>query len=167
MKSIALYKVTENLADLLDEIDPETGEMSVELGNALREFEGKGVSVAAYILNAEATAKMIHQAAGDMAARAVKFEKRAESLKEYLRINMKRTGILEINSPEFNVKLHIDRDSKVEILDEKQIPAAYMRTPVPKPPVAAPDKTAIAKAIKEGKEVAGAKLVKSDRLTIG
>lgn len=166
MTTIALYKVADELIPLLETID-EDGCIPDELAEALAAFEGKGQSVAAYILNCKKHAEMIHQAAGDMAARAVKFEKRAESLKEYLRINMKRTGITEINSPEFNVKLHIDRDSKVEILDEKQIPAAYMRTPVPTPPVAAPDKTAIAKAIKEGKEVAGAKLVKSDRLTIG
>lgn len=166
MTTIALYKVAEELIPLLETID-EDGCIPPELEAALAAFEGKGASVAAYILNCTKHAEMIHQAAMDMDARAAKFEKRAESLKEYLRINMKRTGITEISSPEFNVKLHIDRDSKVEIFDEKQIPAAYMRTPEPKPPVAVPDKKLIADHIKQGKEVAGARVVKSDRLTIG
>lgn len=165
MTTIALYRVADDLIPLLETID-EDGCIPPELEAALAAFEGKGASVAAYVLNCTRQAEMIHQAAMDMDARAAKYEKRAESLKEYLRVNMKRTGITEINSPEFNVKLHIDRDSRVEILDEKQIPAAYMKPPEPKPPVPAPDKKLIAADIKQGKEVAGARIVKSDRLEI-
>jgi hypothetical protein len=54
----------------------------------------------------------------------------------------------------------------VSIFDEKQIPAEFMRTPEPKPPVPVPNKKAIAEAIKAGIDVPGAKIVKSDRLEI-
>jgi hypothetical protein len=41
-----------------------------------------------------------------------------------------------------------------------------MRTPEPKPPVAAPDKKAIKAALDAGTDVPGARIVKKDRLTI-
>jgi hypothetical protein len=164
-QAIQLYKVANDLLPLLESID-EDGCIPDDLAQALAAFEGKGLSVAAYILNCSKQAEMIHQAAMDMDVRAGKFEKRAESLKTYLRENMKRTGITEINSPEFSVKLYLERDSKVEILDEKQIPIAYMKTPDPKPVVSSPDKKLIAADIKLGKDVPGARIMKSDRLTI-
>lgn len=162
---ISLYSAADQLAPLLDLID-EDGCIPPELESALAVFEGKGLSVAAYILNCDRHAQMIHDAAMTMDKRAASFEARSARLREYLKDNMKRTGATEIASPEFTVKLHLNRDAKVEILDEKQIPSEYMRTPEPKPVVASPDKKAIADAIKSGKEVAGARVVKSDRLEL-
>lgn len=84
----------------------------------------------------------------------------------YLAFNMKRTGTTEIaaNDGTFKVKLLIDRDAAVEIYDDKQIPAQFMTTP--KPPEPKPSKTEIAKAIKAGIEVPGARIIKRDRLEI-
>lgn len=165
MTAISLYKAADELAPLLDQIDDD-GCISPELEAALSQFEGKGLSVTAYILNCEKTAQMIHDAAEAMDKRAAPLENRAKRLRQYLADQMKRTGVTEITCPEFSAKLYPERDAKVDVFDEKQIPAAYMRTPEPKPPVAAPDKKAIAEAIKAGKEIPGARIVKSDRLTI-
>lgn len=165
MTTLSLYKAADELSPLLDQIDDD-GCISPELEAALSQFEGKGLSVTAYILNCEKTAQMIHDAAESMDKRAAPFENRAKRLRQYLADQMKRTGINEITCPEFSAKLYVERDAKVEVFDEKQIPAAYMRTPEQKPPVAAPDKKAIADAIKKGKDIPGAKIVKSDRLVI-
>lgn len=165
MTALRLYKVADDLLPLLDQVD-EDGCMSPELGEALSKFEGKGLSVTAYILNLDATIQAAREAAAKMAKRAELMEKRAERLRNYLALNMKLTGITEISCAEFSAKLLIERDAAVEITNAAQIPLEYMRTPEPKPPVPAPDKKAIAAAIKSGKEVPGARIVKSDRLEI-
>jgi hypothetical protein len=165
MFAISLYKAAEELAPLLDTID-EDGCIPPELEAALAQFEGKGLSVTAYILNCDRTAQMIHDAAETMDKRAAPFEKRAERLRQYLADNMKRTGITDLTCAEFSAKLQIERDASVEVFDDKQIPAAYMRTPEPKPPVPTPDKKAIKAALDAGADVPGARIVKKDRLTI-
>lgn len=163
--NISLYGAADQLAPLLDQIDDD-GVMSDELGAALAQFEGKGISVTAYILNCEAYAKAIKDASKAMAARATPLENRANRLRQYLADSMKRTGVNEIKSPEFTANLYLERDSSVEIFDEKQLPQDYLRYPEPKPPVAVPDKKLIAMAINDGFEVPGARIVKNDRLTI-
>ena len=166
MQALSLYTAANDLAPLLDQIDDD-GVMSDELGAALAQFEGKGMGVTAYILNCERTAQMIHDAAEAMDERAAPIENRIKRLRQYLADNMKRTGITEIKCAEFTAKLQIERDAKVDVFDEKQLPAAYWRTPEPKPPVSTPDKAAIASGIKAGAVIPGARIVKSDRLTIG
>jgi hypothetical protein len=165
MSNISLYQAADALAPLLDTIDDD-GCIPPELAVALAQFEGKGLSVIAYVMNCEASAAMIHEAAMTMDKRAEPLEKRAERLRQYLAYNMKRTGITEITCPEFSAKLAIGRDVSVTIENESQIPVEFMRTPEPKPPVAAPDKKLIGAALKEGKDVPGAVLMKKDRLTI-
>lgn len=163
MFAISLYKAADELAPLLDTID-EDGCIPPELEIALAQFEGKGLSVTAYILNCDRTAQMIHEAAETMDKRASPFEKRAERLRQYLADNMKRTGVTEITCAEFSAKLQIERDSRVDVFEPLLLPYEFTTQP-PQPP-AAPDKKAIAKAIKEGRTIPGARIVKSDRLVI-
>lgn len=167
MSNISLYEAANQLAPLLDSgIDPETGEMSEELIKALSQFEGKGQSVAAYVLNCEATAEMIYAAADKMAKRAEPLKKRAERMRQYLSFHMKQTGTASITADDksFQVRLLVDRDEAVEVFNEEQIPLGYMETP-PQPP-AKPDKVAIKKSIKAGTDVPGAKIIRRDRLEI-
>jgi len=161
--NISLYTAADQLAPLLDQIDDD-GCISEELNQALAVFEGKGVSVAAYVLNCEAQAQMITDAADRMKERAKPLINRATRLRQYLADNMKRTGITSITSPEFHVKLDIDRDESVEVFESKLLAPEFMKPPKPAEPT--PDKIAIKKAIKEGKEVQGARIVAKDRLTI-
>lgn len=160
---ITLYQAADQLKSVLDLID-EDGVIPPETEQALAQFEGKSLAVTAYILNCDAEAKMIKDAAEKMLQRAKHAENKAERLRQYLAFNMKQSGMTEISCPEFSAKLQPDRDESIEIWDAKQIPADYMRQPkIPEP---APDKTLIKKAIKDGFEVAGARIVKKDRLTI-
>lgn len=161
--NISLYQAADELAPLLDQIDDD-GVISEELNQALAVFEGKGVSVAAYVLNCEAQAQMITDAADRMKERAKPLINRATRLRQYLADNMKRTGMTSITSPEFHVKLEIDRDESVEVFEPSLVPAEFIKPPKPVEP--APDKIAIKKAIKAGQEVQGARIVAKDRLTI-
>lgn len=165
MSTLSLYSAANELAPLLDQID-EDGCISPELGAALAQFEGKGLGVTAYILNLDATIQAVRNAADKMTKRAEILEKRSDTVRNYLSLNMKRTGITEIKCAEFCAKLLIERDAAVDVFDVSQLPAQYIRTPEPKPPVSAPDKKLIAADIKSGKEIPGARIVKSDRLVI-
>lgn len=89
----------------------------------------------------------------------------AAGLRAYLLDNMQRMEIERIDCPLFSITIRKNPPA-VDIFDPLSIPAKYMVTPVPKPPVAAPDKKAIAAAIKAGTEIPGAKLVQGVRLNI-
>lgn len=169
MNALSLYHVADDLAPLLEVgIDPDTGELSPELGAALLRFEGRAEAVTAFILNCDATAEAVRAAAKKLVERAEAMERRAERLRHYLAFNMKRTGITSIRARDgaFEARLHVERDASVSIFDEQQLPTEFLRTPEPRPVVPVPDKKRIAQAIKDGVDVPGAKIVRHDRLEI-
>ena len=89
----------------------------------------------------------------------------AQGLRDYVKQNMLTLGIERIECQLFQISIR-NNPPAVDIFDQLSLPAQYMVTPEPKPPVAAPDKKAIAKAIKEGADVPGARLTQSSRLHI-
>lgn len=103
--------------------------------------------------------------AKELAEAAKREEKRLEWLRKYLADNMAATGILSIKSDDgtFSAKLERERDASVEVFDEKQLPADYLREV---PAKYEPDKKLIAKAFADGFDVPGARIVKRDRLTL-
>lgn len=165
MTSISLYRATEDLRDLLDQVDESTGELPEGLGDARALVVNKAVSVTAYILNEEAQIEMVKARAKDLTEAAKRAERRVTWLRAYLQENMAATGILSIKSDDgtFSAKLERERDASVDVFDEAQLPQDYM---VEVPATSKPDKKLIAKAIKDGFDVPGARVVKSDRLTL-
>ena len=87
----------------------------------------------------------------------------AAGLRAYLLENMQRMQIERIDCPMFSISIR-KNPASVDVFDQLSIPAQYMVVPEPKP--AAPDKKAIAAAIKAGQDVPGAKLVQGIRLNI-
>ncbi len=165
-KSLSLYTISTELETILDNGIDEDGVISEELGDMLAKFEDKGKAVAAYILNQDATADAIDEAIKKLEKRAVAYKKKSETLRTYLQDNMKRANIMQISADDgtFSVKLFLERDPSVEIFNEGQIPNAYMTKP--SMPEAKPMKKEIGDAIKAGIDVPGARIVKSDRLSI-
>jgi hypothetical protein len=92
-------------------------------------------------------------------------ERVAENIRAYLKSNMERAGIEKIQCPMFQISI-AKNPPAVEIIDQLSLPAEYWRTPEPKPPVPAPDKALIKKALQEGIDVMGAKLTQGTRLVI-
>ena len=92
------------------------------------------------------------------------YERKAEKLRDYLAENMKTAGIHEIKAADgsFVVKLYLDRDESVVIEDGAFFVPELCNDP--KPPE--PSKTKIKNAILAGEPVAGAYIVRKDRLTI-
>lgn len=92
-------------------------------------------------------------------------ERRQDWLRRYLQEHMSAAGISEITDERgiFKASLSVGRDEAVEVFDEAQLPEDYLREV---PAKFEADKTLIKKALKDGYDVPGARLVKRDRLTI-
>lgn len=164
--NITLHQATEQVRELLDQIDPETGELPEGFEQARAIVATKAVAVTAYILEKNRHIESVKAYIKELSAKVKTEESRQEYMKRYLREHMAVVGVTEIKDERglFKATLSIGRDEAVEVFDQEQVPALYMREI---PAKQEPDKTLIAKAIKDGHEVAGAKLVKKDRLTIG
>lgn len=163
--NITLHAATEELRGLLEQMDESTGELPEGFESARALVERKAVAVVAYTLEADKQADMVEAYAKELLARVKTQRTRSDWLRRYLSEHMAAAGITEIKDERgiFRATLARGRDEAVEVFDEKQLPTDYM-TEVPA--TFKPDKTLIKKALKDGYEVPGAKLVKRDRLTI-
>lgn len=162
--NITLYKANE-LARLESHIDPDTGEIDMIAYDAAQiTLADKQMAIVAYIKNSELTEGMLDTAIKEFSAKKKAITARNASLKAYLSANMKEHGITSIkaNDGTFEAKLYLDRDESVVILDGSTFPLELCNTP--KPPE--PSKTLIKAAINAGQAVAGAMIVRNDRLTI-
>lgn len=147
------------LADL--DMPPEVVADTVE--GMAGEVENKLRAVIAYSLELDVLATGAADAAKRMQERAKALQTRVEWLRTYALQTMQGCGIGEVATDEFGAKI-AKKPPSVQITDAALIPAAYMRTPEPPPP--APDKKAIADAIKTGASVPGAELTQGYRLAI-
>lgn len=163
--NITLYKAAEELQDILNSLDPETGEIPESLDDARALVAQKAVNVVAYLKDTDSKADYLMAAAKELQDRAKKQKKRNEWLRQYLAFHMRQTGITHIKdeSGMFEAKIEIERDQSVDVFDAGQIPDEYMRTI---PETQEPNKSLIASDLKIGIDVPGARIIKKDRLTI-
>lgn len=164
MNNITLYSAAETVRALLEHIDPETGELPEGFEQAREIVTSKAQACAAFVLANNAEADMVEQHAKALLDRVKQARKRSDWLKQYIQSHMAACGITEIKSDDrtFSAVLAIGRDESVDVFDEAQLPSDYMREKT----TSAPDKTLISKALKDGFDVPGARLIKRDRLTI-
>lgn len=147
-KLLALQDDPQAIADTLEAEDYDIEQKSQNCGYAL--------------MNLEAEADAIEAAAQAMMKRAKAKRAAAERLKDYVLLCMQVAGMTKVACPHFEIAL-VNNPEKVEIFDERQVPAQFWRTPEPVPVV---DKTAIKAAAKAGEAVPGAKLVRTQRLAV-
>lgn len=159
-----LYKANE-LARLEAHIDHETGEIDIASYDlAQMALADKQCAVVAYIKNSEATEGMLDHAIKELSAKKKVIAARNASLKTYLSANMKEHGITSIkaNDGTFQATLYTDRDESIVLLDGATFPPELCNPPKP----LEPSKTLIKAAINAGQAVAGAVIVRNDRLAI-
>ena len=162
--NITLYQASE-LARLETHIDQDTGEIDMLAYDAAQiTLADKQMAVVAYIKNSELTEGMLDTAIKELTAKKKAVAARNASLKAYLSANMKEHGITSIKAYDgtFEAKLYLDRDESVVILDGATFPTELCNPP--KPPE--PSKSLIKAAIHAGQAVAGAMIVRNDRLQI-
>lgn len=161
----SLYQLAHDFREQLDDLfDPETGEALPAFDEFRVMLGNKANAVAAYILNCDSDAEQAKNAIKRIKALQTAYERKSEKLRDYLSENMKTAGIHEIKASDgsFVVKLYVDRDESV-VLDEGVVFPLHLRAD-PKPPE--PSKAKIKEAILAGEPVAGAYIVRKDRLTI-
>ncbi|SPA44647.1 siphovirus Gp157 family protein [Cupriavidus taiwanensis] len=165
MSGLTLYTAAQDVVDLLDAFDPETGEFPEGFEAALTQFKAKGQSVVAYLLNRDAEVEAIDGAIKRLQDRKKSLARRNDWLRDYLKDNMRAAGISELAAIDgsWKAKLQIGRDASVEVYEEGLLPPDYLREV---PARLEADKKLIGAAIKDGHDVPGARIIKRDRLTI-
>lgn len=166
----ALYALTnqylalaEKLAD--GDFDAQTIADTIEASGITDELSVKAQGIEHVARAAEAHNLAIDAEITRLQALKAHRVKVAAGLRQYLLDNMQRAGIERIECPLFQISIRKNPPA-VDVFDVINLPSEFMVVPEPKPPVAAPDKKAIAAALKAGREVAGARLVQGVRLNI-
>ncbi len=88
-------------------------------------------------------------------------ERRVDWMRGYVLVNLLRTGITEIDSPEFVIRVQ-DNPPKVILDDEDAVPSAFKLTET----VTTIRKAEIRKLLLDGQTIAGAHLESEKRLSI-
>lgn len=163
--NITLYQAAQAVRELLEQIDPETGELPEGFEQARAIVATKAQACAAFILENNAQADMVEAHAKALLERVKTARKRSEWLKQHLHGHMTACGILSIKADDgtFSATLSPGRDESVEVFDQAQLPQEYMREI---PAKYEPDKALIKKALKDKFDVPGARIVARDRLTL-
>lgn len=162
----ALYQIAQQYRNdlaLVMEADLDEQTLADTLEAISGDLEEKATNVAFAVRNMEATVEAMKEAERQMKARRETAERRIESVKRYLKETLESCGVKKVHSPWFDLAIQSNPEA-VEVFDEAQLPGEYMTQP--EPPAPKPDKAAIKAALKEGKDVPGAKLVKGTRLVI-
>lgn len=166
----ALYVLTSQYMQLAQtladgDFDLATIHDTIEASGIEDEIATKAQSLEFIAREAEKYGPMIDMEIERLQALKASRAKVAQGLRDYLKSNMERAGIEKIECPLFKLSIKHNQPA-VEIMDTSSIPAEYWRTPEPKPPAPAPDKTAIKKALQSGVDVMGARLVHGTRLEV-
>ena len=167
MAGMSLYEIDTRIQAIIDSImdaadeNGEVGEIDLTELHELQEArETKLENIALYAKNLAVEASAIKAEEITLADRRKRLERKCERMKGILINAMKEDGNKKISSPRFEAVLRDNK--KTEILDPEAIPDEFIITKVEKNP----DKTAIKKAIEEGKDVAGAAVVINTTITI-
>lgn len=151
----SLYEINNAI---LDCVDMETGEIIDidRLSDLQMEFDEKVENVALYIKNLLSEAQAIKAEKDNLAKRQKVCENKAESLKQYL------SGFLageKFKTPRVNISYR--KSDSVEVIDITKVDDDYLKFAEP-----TVDKTKIKKALKEGIQLDGVKLVESQNIQI-
>ncbi len=165
LRTLRLYELANDYLDALDALsdmeDLPPQAIADTLEGLAGTFEDKAANVAVYIRTLEAEAAAIEAARKAMDRRQSALEHHARRLREYLKGEMERTGLLRLNKPFPVVRVQANPPGVV-IDDEKRVPKRFKERMITVKLL----KAEIAKALKAGERVAGAHLEQTTRLVI-
>lgn len=164
MNQIKLYECADDVVKLLDMLEEENTDITADtIEMVIGDFQEKAVSVAGYVLNLGAQIKMLDEHIKAITAKKQTLVHKETSIKNYLSVQMKRTGIKQIsaNDGTFTAKF-VKNPAKVIIYDETMIPKEFLREKI----TIEPDKFAIKRALQNDQEIQGATLKQEESLRI-
>lgn len=167
MKLYELVSEEQKLNELfLMAIDEETGEirdnetleeLETELKNAL---VNKSEGIIKVIRNQESDLEMVTAEIERLTNLKNRIKKEMENFKSYIKFNMKKMNLKKVETSLGNISLR--QSTITEIYDESSLPKEFLKEKI----TYTPSKTEIKKAIENGQEVKGARLVINTSLTI-
>lgn len=163
--TLSLYLMTEEYRQalaVLSESDLDEQTVADTLEGLQGELSLKAANVAAFVLNLEAEAEAVRVAEERIKKRRQTLERRAAQMRDYLLGNMVRADISEIAALDKSFRARVLQGREAVVIEDAQaLPPDYRRV------VEEPDKTLIARALKDGYEVPGARLERRPTLKIG
>lgn len=161
--NITLFDAAQSVREALSTVDPETGEYTDDYSASRELFERKGGACVAYAVEESAAIEAAKKMLKTMGERVAAREARLNRFHGYIADCMKAAGVTKVSADGLaTATLYPDRDESVELDADAVFPPELCSDP--KPP--APNKTKIKAAILAGDPVAGARIVRRDRLTI-
>ena len=161
--TITLFDAAQAVRMELAAVDTDTGELSEGYAASRELFERKGAACVAYAIDEAAHIEAAEGMLKAMAATVVARKARLDKFRCYVAECMKATGISKLSADGLvTATFYPERDESVELDDGAVFDAALCMDP--KPP--APSKAKIKAAILAGQPIAGARIVRKDRLTI-
>jgi len=162
--TLTLYQITDRYQEALlllsdPELPPEVVDDTLDAIEG--EFESKALAVAAFIGNLELEASAVREVEERMTKRRKALESRAESLREYLHLQMQRLNVQTVKSAELTVKIKRN-PPRVVIDNEALLPDDYKEVEL----TLKVRKQLVQKALGEGRTVPGAHLESTTRLDI-
>ena len=128
---LRLYELAPAYAYLIDALD-EDGDVSdghAHLDALSDAIDAKAASIAHVLAQLDAEAEMMRAEEKRLAARRQARERRAESLRDYLRISLDAAGVSKIKSATHTISVG-DGPQRVVVEDEGAIPAEFLRTKI-------------------------------------
>ena len=157
MSNLSLYNITNSFITLFEKAENEelTQEEIQEQGNELAlALRNKSTSIIGYVRNLDLTSEAIKNEIDRLTIMKKAIDNKNTKFKEYVKENMERLDLPKIDT-ELGTLSIAKNPASVEIFDETLIADEYKKEKV----TVSIDKTSIKNALKEGKNVQGARLV--------
>jgi hypothetical protein len=162
--SKSIFNIKQEYVELLNQLEEVEGELTPELEAALvisrEELETKAAGYAYVVNKLQADEDVIASEIERLKALKASKAKNIERLKTSVRDAMVLFDVVKIETP--LMVLSLRKSEETIITDETIVAGEYMREKI----TLTPDKTAIKKAIKEGKKVEGAEVIEKQNLQI-
>lgn len=161
---MTLYEINKSILNCVtiksgENVDMETGEIiSAEQLNKLKmERAEKIKNIALWVKNLTADATALDNEIKTLTARKKAAKNKIDSLKDWLKFNLKDDE--KISEPQYAISWRASE--QVKITNVKELPEEFLKYSEP-----TPDKMGLKKAIKAGRKIEGAVLVKNNNLQI-
>lgn len=153
-----LYEITEAYNNLLD-ADLEQEQINQALNVIDDEFEVKAENIAKLISSINGDIETLKTEEKRLADKRKSYERKIESLKDYLFNNLQMVDKKKIQTPLYKISIQ-KNPAKLVVKDEKRVPDEYFKV------VKQLDKTKLKNAVKDGLEADYAELVQEEGLRI-
>lgn len=161
--NITLFSAAQSVREALADVDSDTGEFGNDYTSSRELFERKASACVAFYAEESAAIEAADKLLKSMAETLAKRKARLARFHSYMADCMKATGVTKVSVDGLlTATFQAERDESVELEEGALFPVDLCADP--KPP--APDKRKIRAAILAGQPVAGARIVRKDRLTI-